>query len=559
MVHEIDADERLKNVAGFHARVQPTLPLVVTSDSIHSGSATENIAFTAMLFGLSVNSIRRLNLDRQREKFLNIITSWKRVRSLLLEVKRMHDSYDALMVAHLLKEMRTCETLFKQLNSELSAMAIASNESAAALSQIAYKVLTLTWRCLHASATPGGIRSLELVDERLAERVKDFAHVELATVRQLLLQDSQLETPHKGTGAKAFAMALAVTPQAVTEKEVVARTEAVRAALVVYCKDLHDIFKHYSASGSVGSIASMSLSEFLKLVRDCGLITSPGETPTPTTVHGSAKHAPVATPITQAMVEFIFRASLFFSPLTPREFLACTVSQPPQEPLQSPVETYVLPTADPLRPDAVVAALDFGDREMAGGEFVDALLRLAAIKCLGNNKPPLPLLETRFRDLMEIHILPNALRSQSEIFRAEVASPKVRAVFQKHKPVLQCVFKYYTAMHALREQQSTMDWKEFLLFARDCKLVGSFVTEHMLKQVLVSLQREASTGTTSPGAGLDDATMLRVDFADFQEALAALTAYVICNPYVPLYKRIEQFLHEHVLPKARQKKKAAGE
>lgn len=54
MVHEIDVDQRLRNVATFTSRIQPELPSVVTSDSIHSGSVPENIAFVAMLFGASL-------------------------------------------------------------------------------------------------------------------------------------------------------------------------------------------------------------------------------------------------------------------------------------------------------------------------------------------------------------------------------------------------------------------------------------------------------------------------------------------------------------------------
>ena len=33
-----------------------------------------------------------------------------------------------------------------------------------------------------------------------------------------------------------------------------------------------------------------------------------------------------------------------------------------------------------------------------------------------------------------------------------------------------------------------------------------------------------------------------------------LTEHVICNPYIPLHKRLEQFVTEMVLPRARQKK-----
>ena len=115
--------------------------------------------------------MRKIDLERQRVMFLNIITSWKRVRSLMVEVKRLNDNYDSLMVVHLLKEMRTCETLFKQLNSELAAIAISSNEMSGALSTIAYKVLSLTWSCI---AKTHQQQPVELIDERQMERMRHF-------------------------------------------------------------------------------------------------------------------------------------------------------------------------------------------------------------------------------------------------------------------------------------------------------------------------------------------------------------------------------------------------
>lgn len=185
-------------------------------------------------------------------------------------------------------------------------------------------------------------------------------------------------------------------------------------------------------------------------------------------------------------------------------------------------------------------------REMAGSEFVEAIVRIAAAKSVSSKVPP----ADKFRELMENQVLPHALRSQSEIFRAEVAAPKVREVFARHKPELQRVFRYYASMHSLREHQSTLTLKEFAVLAKDCKLVGTFITEHTLKQVLANLQHEVEPGTE------DD---LRANFDDFQEALAAITEYVVCNPYVPLCKRIEQFINEMLLPRARQKKKPGGD
>lgn len=188
-------------------------------------------------------SIRRINLERQRGAFLNIITSWKRVRGLLLEVKRMNDNYDALMVVHLMKEMRTCETLFRQLNSELAAIAIASNETSSVLSQVAYKILGLTWRCLHARSM-NQVATLGIVDERWQERIKDFTHVDLATVRELLVADSAIRFQLQSRTRRGSTASIAMAP-VVPERDVQQCTDALRGILTVYSKDLHDIFKHY--------------------------------------------------------------------------------------------------------------------------------------------------------------------------------------------------------------------------------------------------------------------------------------------------------------------------
>ncbi|DBA00754.1 TPA: hypothetical protein N0F65_001225 [Lagenidium giganteum] len=537
MVHEIDSDERLKCIAEFHSRVQPELPQVVTSDSIHAGSVTENVAFVAMLFGSSIGSVRKINLERQRGEFLNIITSWKRVRSLMLEVKRMQDNYDSLMVVHLLKEMRTCETLFKQLNSELSSIAIASNEGSSALSQVAYKILHLTWSCLNARST-NTIPSLNIIDERFQERIRNFSFVDVSTVRQILMAENEQEfhskplrvIPVPGAMAAA-ALVLPVmslhftsvsTMPIIPEREVLQRTEAVRLVVSAFSKDLHDIFKHYSASGGAGSVANMSLPEYNKFVKDCCICDK--------------KFPPV-------VAEFLYRAALFHSPNTPRELVLGAMAH---------AASVVTADGAPLDPlgqlEAAVVNFDLGAREMVGLEFVDVVIRLAAAKY---SKIPL---EERFRELMEQLVLPNALRSQSEIFRAEISAPKVRTVFQKHKASLQRVFRYYASMHTLREQQSTLDLKEFTIFSRDCKLIGTFVTEHTLKQILANIQRDTSEHTQ-----VVNDNDLRVDYNEFLEAIAALTEFVICNPYVPLYKRIEQFINEMLLPRARQRKKAGAD
>lgn len=282
----------------------------------------------------------------------------------------------------------------------------------------------------------------------------------------------------------------------------------------------------------------MSLTEFNKFIKDC----FPGD-----------KH------ITLEVAENIYRAAL-------------QLNSPPTSGIREPP---AITTNASTAVDAGSDAVTDEEQELSGRQFADTLVRLAAIKYAPMPAPRAPArgaharaalmlalpLDERFRLLMEQDILPHALRSQRELFRAEVAEPKVREVFQRHKPVLQRIFRYYASMHALREQNSTLSLSAFIVMARDCKLIGSFVTEHTLKQLLVNLQRDdGNSPSPTPALGAvnteAELEMMRADFSDFQEAIAALTEYVVCNPYVPLHKRVDQFLQEMLLPRARQKKKS---
>lgn len=278
----------------------------------------------------------------------------------------------------------------------------------------------------------------------------------------------------------------------------------------------------------------MSLTEYSKFIKDC---------------FTGDKH------ITPELAEGVYKAALQLE------------STPTDE---ANVSSNATSNASKALPNEATPGDTVEEAELSGRQFSDALVRLAAVKYAPAPAPraarggharaaPTPVLplDERFRLLMEQDVLPHALRSQRELFRAEVAAPKVREVFQRHKPELQRVFRYYASMQALREQNSTISLSSFIVMARDCKLVGSFVTEHTLKQVLVNLQRDDGNSPQTPGTGANEAELeaLRADFSDFQEALAALTEYVVCNPYMPLHKRVDQFLQELLLPRARQKKK----
>jgi hypothetical protein len=184
-----------------------------------------------LVYLICSGTVRRIDLEKQRVQFLNILTSWKRVRGFMLEVKRMDDNYDTLVVIHLLKEMRTCETLFKQLHTEIGQIAMMSNETSSTLSQIAYKILGLTWNCLNAKITKKHeLSHIELIDERWQEKIKLFTFVNASTIREIITFENE-EMEKKNCS--------------ISEKEIQLRIENIQKVLVFYAKDIHDIYKHY--------------------------------------------------------------------------------------------------------------------------------------------------------------------------------------------------------------------------------------------------------------------------------------------------------------------------
>ncbi|OQR94581.1 hypothetical protein ACHHYP_01116 [Achlya hypogyna] len=477
MVREIDVERRLRNIERFGRELRVELgsdvklPVVVTSDSIAAQSGLENAVFIGMLFAMSPAHFTRVNTDKCRKIFLQIVASWKKVRGLMLEVKRTPEDplgAENMMVVTLGKEMRRCEEFHSLLQREMTALACASNESASVLSKLTHKILSFSWRML--SQRSQGIDG-DIVDERKAEAILKFTTVAPADIRQIILDEA---SPRR---------------HSVGDTEVMTRVFGIQKVLKQHFTDLRAIFRHYSCSTLRGHSSTMSLQEYMKFVKDCGIVDKK--------VH--------------------------------------------------------LPVVDAIYHQCVTSKNSAAPREMAPADFVQALIYLA------DKKFPSVVFEDRIAELLDKCVIPNASRSQPEAFRLLLRLPEVRAVYHKYKAPLQHIFKYYASMKTDDEMttatksSSTIDVNEFLNLVKDCKLIGFFVTDVIVKQIFVLVQRQYDDTETQVNTSAEEED-LQVDFAEFEEALAVLTEHVICNPYIPISKRLEQFITEMVLPRARQKK-----
>ncbi|KDO16559.1 hypothetical protein SPRG_17926 [Saprolegnia parasitica CBS 223.65] len=478
MVHEIDVEQRLANIERFNKslRVESSsdvkVPGIVTADSIAAQRGLENAVFISVLFTLSPGHFSKVNTEKCRKVFLQIVSAWKKVRSLMLEVKRMPDDplgAENMMVVTLGKEMRRVEELHTLLQKEMTSLVCASNESAGVLSKLLHKILCFTWRML--SQRDRGVDG-DIIDERRADTIRKFTSVSADAIRRLISDEPSAR--HRS----------------ISDTEVMTRVFGIQKVLKQHFNDLHAIFRHYSCSTLRGHSATMSLQEYIKFIKDCNIVDK-------------KVHLPIVDAIYHHCVE----------------------------------------------------AQDDGtaQREMSPMDFVHALILVA------DKKFPSMVFEERIQELLDKCVLPNASRSQPEAFRLLLHSPDVRAVFLKYKSALQHIFKYYSNMKtddemtAASKSSTTLDVNEFLNLAKDCKLMGFFVTDAIVKQVFILVQRQYDDTETQVSTTTTD-DELQIDFAEFEEALAVLTEHVICNPYIPLHKRLEQFVTEMVLPRARQKK-----
>ena len=91
---------------------------------------------------------------------------------------------------------------------------------------------------------------------------------------------------------------------------------------------------------------------------------------------------------------------------------------------------------------------------------------------------------------------------------------------------------------------------EFLIFARDCRVVvAAYMSEHVLKQIFINAQHKETEGDTSTESRVKCTLSLSAD--QFKEAIGAMSVYVLCSPYVPMFQRLERFISDFMVLRAK--------
>ncbi|ETV99176.1 hypothetical protein, variant 1 [Aphanomyces invadans] len=441
LVGEIDVDTRLQHIERFNREcpmdtsADATLPAVVTAESIANQKSHENFVFIAMLFGLHQAHYAPVNIDKARKAFLHIVTCWKKVRTIMLDVRRAaDDTPDKGLVLSLVKELKTCENYHKEMQCEITSQACTSNETSTVLIKLTHKILCFTWRLLAEKLQ--GVHE-DVVDERRAHTMQKFTVVSPVLVRDIILGNPD--------GRRT----------SLSETEVLTRVAGIQKVLQQWFKELCAIFRHYSCGALRGRATTMSSGEWAKFIKDCAIVDKK---------------------VTQAIAEAVY---------------------------------YQCVNSDKTIVQTTTAA-----KEMSPSMFVSALVLLA------DKKYPQVMFEDRIGELIEKCVIPHACRSQPEVFRMLLQTSDVRGVYQKFKQPLQRTFKYYSSVKAdevlkSTKPRSTIGLVEFVMMVKDCKLIGSYVTENTVKQIFVLVQRHNDDDEW--GGDITGNEELQVNYVEFEE------------------------------------------
>jgi len=143
--------------------------------------------------------------------------------------------------------------------------------------------------------------------------------------------------------------------------------------------------------------------------------------------------------------------------------------------------------------------------------------------------------------LIEENVNVYALLTDTKGFRTALCDDEVQEIFRKHRAVLERIFKFYAgADQSAVGRLGTIDQGEFSLLLKDCKLVDATLTEVAVSTIFCNIQDDD-----------DDDGDAEMVYSEFLEAVAAMTEYKVCNPYIPLYQRIEIFLTKNIFPYAK--------
>lgn len=262
----------------------------------------------------------------------------------------------------------------------------------------------------------------------------------------------------------------------------------IQAVLRKYKVLLAKVFQYYCASGSGDHVSTMTSEDYWTFLRDVGL-ASKG--------HGDRK---------SARLDLIFQK--------------CNVK------IGLPDEARGNP-----------------DKEFIARQFVEALIRVSLL--LHEDVSPQPRLYKMLENLLEHYVVPGAIQSNTEQYRERLGEQDVLEVFRAHRVPLQRVFRAYSS--DVVGKVHIMVYEDFLTMLREAQILDTNITPKFVRYIFGHTQVEEEFADDVGAGGGEDAMV----YAEFLEGVASVALSKVTSPYVTIPRRIDRFIREFLLPKAR--------
>lgn len=120
--------------------------------------------------------------------------------------------------------------------------------------------------------------------------------------------------------------------------------------------------------------------------------------------------------------------------------------------------------------------------------------------------------------------------------------PLVDRVYRKHRKPLERIFAFYGG----QDGDMSISIDEFSLMLKQLGIMPQYLEQDEVVQLFLCIQSDEIG---------DDEGAAEMDYTEFLEAIAAITTFTIPNPYMGLDQRLDMFITDTLLVKAKQVKK----
>lgn len=192
---ELDIDVRLDNIVQFaKCTLHPSLLKLFNIGSIRERNSSSNMLFVSAVYLHYTERLPKYDIPSYRKRLAIALTSWKTVRSLILDIKRRPEDADGQLVAVFMKELIQYDARVQALRKDLRKLCTAIGDHQHITAQMNSKIVAFTWEYTLQQKNI----SDTIVDERKSEVVAMYARIGQRRIKDVLEAGKEMKHSKNG-------------------------------------------------------------------------------------------------------------------------------------------------------------------------------------------------------------------------------------------------------------------------------------------------------------------------------------------------------------------------